>query len=141
MNRTGKYKDFPELKAGDLVVCGKHTAYIVTGEGGYKLIPANDKAFGAWLCAFADDFEKLLDNIYDCNYRDYIPEAVFRPSSGYVIPPGIISNMIADWRSVSTHNERFSRIWSVDDDDTKELTVDEVSELLGYKVKIVGVKN
>lgn len=138
MNRVGKYEKFPVLKAGDVVICGKHTAYLVTGEGGYKLIPANDKAFGAWLCAFADDFGNLLDNIYDCNRPDYIPEAVFRPAGGYVIPPGIISNIIKDWRAVSTHNERFSRIWSIDDDNVTELTVDEVSKLLGYRVKIVG---
>lgn len=33
MERTGKYEEFPALQPGDLVVCGKHTAYIVTNGG------------------------------------------------------------------------------------------------------------
>ena len=141
MERTGKYEKFPVLQPGDVVVCGKHTAYIVAGEGGYKLRDSADPAEPAALVGFVDNFEKLFEGSNSCRYREYIPEAVFRPSSGYAIQSGVISNMIADWRSVSTHNERFSRIWSIDDDNAKELTVDEVSKLLGYKVKIVGSEN
>lgn len=139
MNRVGKYEKFPVLEAGDVVVCGGHTAYIVTGEGGYVLRPPVGEHFNAGLCGYVDYFETLFDNSDDGNYPEYIPEAVFRKSDGYTIPSGFIPKMMADWRSVNTDNiETFRRIWSIDDDNAKELTVDEVSKLLGYKVKIVG---
>jgi hypothetical protein len=139
MERTGKYEKFPVLEAGDVVVCGMHTAYLVTGEGCYGFLPTSSNSFWAKLWSYADCVERLFDNCDSCRLPEYTPEAVFRPSSGYVIPVDIISNMIEDWRSANAGNdERFSRIWSIDDDNSKELTVDEVSKLLGYKVKIVG---
>lgn len=137
MERTGKYEKFPVLKAGDVVVCGKHTVYLVTHGGGYGLRESSDRAECAALVGYVNDLDNLFSDCVNGGSPQYIPEVVFRPSCGYTIPSGIISNMIADWRSVNTaHVETFSRIWSIDD--AKELTVDEVSELLGYKVKIVG---
>lgn len=140
MERTGKYEKFPVLQPGDVVVCGKHTAYIVTHGGGYRLRESSDRAVCASLVGYANNLDSLFNDCASCEAPQYTPEAVFRPSSGHTISPGSISNMMADWRSVNTahaeHAETFSRIWSIDD--VKELTVDEVSKLLGYKVKIVG---
>lgn len=137
MERTGKYEKFPVLQPGDVVICGRHTAYIVTGEGGYKLTESSDtKREWAALVGYVDSLEHLYtdcDNYYEPQYR---PKAVFRPFKGYVIPSGSISTALTDWRIV--RGKKFERIWSIDDDNTKELTVDEVSKLLGYKVKIVG---
>lgn len=135
MERTGKYEKFPTLKSGDLVVCGEHTAYIVTGGGSYKLRESSDPDESAALVGHVGDLESLLDY----GYPEYTPEAVFRPSKGFGISSYVISIALADWRDARIFfGERFSRIWSIDDDETKELTVDEVSEKLGYKIKIVG---
>lgn len=137
MNRTGKYKDFPELKAGDLVVCGNHTAYMVTGEGGYELVESSDPAVPAVVGGFVDNMERLFDDCNICELSQYVPEAVFRPLGGLPITTYSIKTAIRNWRSVSTaYDGRLVRVWSIDD--AKELTVDEVSKLLGYKVKIVG---
>jgi hypothetical protein len=139
MERTGKYEKFPVLQPGDVVVCGGHTAYIVTGKGGYMFRSPAGECPDAVLCGYVEDFEDLLDDSCSGEYQEYIPEAVFRRSGGHTIPAGFILKMIADWRSVgATTIETFSRVWSIDDDNAKELTVDEVSKLLGYKVKIVG---
>ncbi len=144
MNRVDKYEKFPVLQPGDVVVCGCHTAYIVTGEGGYRLQESTCSNGYAAMVGYANNLKRLFIDYDGYDDPQYRPEVVFRPSSGYVIPPGIISNMIADWRSVgrlavdAANIETFRRIWSIDDDNTKELTIDEVSKLLGYKVKIVG---
>lgn len=140
MERIGKYENFPVLEAGDVVICGNHVAYIATGEGGYRFLISDSWTSNAVLCGHVDCFEKLFDTCYSGPYPAYnIPEAVFRRSSGCTIPSSIIPEMMVDWRSVNTANiEEFRRIWSIDDDSAKELTVDEVSKLLGYKVKIVG---
>jgi hypothetical protein len=137
MERTGKYEKFPVLQPGDVVVCRKHTAYIVTHGGGYRLMESLDRAEWMSIVGYVNNLDRLFCDCVSCEAPQYTPEAVFRPSSGYTIPTGIISNMIADWRLVNpAHGETFSRVWSIDD--VKELTVDEVSKLLGYKVKIVG---
>ena len=136
MNRVGKYEKFPVLEAGDVVICYGHNAYIVTHGGGYKLRESSDSSENATLVEHVDNLEHLFrdcDSYYDKQYR---PEAVFRPYQGYSIPSGAISTALTDWRIV--RGKKFERIWSIDDDNTKELTVDEVSKLLGYKVKIVG---
>lgn len=139
MERTGKYEKFPVLQPGDVVVCGKHAAYLVTHGGGYRLRESSDRATCASLVGYVNNMDNLFGDCGSCESPQFIPEAVFRPYRGYTIPSGIISSMIADWRSVNTaHAETFSRIWSIDDDNAKELTMDEVSKLLGYKVKIVG---
>ena len=140
MERTGKYEKFPILEAGDVVVCGEHTAYLVIGKGGYMLRDSSNTQVPADLCTYITNIESLLDSIG--GYSTSKPMVVFRPSEGFIIPTGVISTALTDWRLVRTDNdERFERIWSIDDDDAKELTVDEVSKLLGYKVKIVGAKN
>lgn len=136
MNRVDKYEKFPVLEAGDVVICKKHTAYIVTNGGGYKLVESSDPKECAALVGYVSSLEHLFtdcDSYYD---QQYCPEAVFRPFKGFSIPSGAIAAALADWRIV--RGEKFDRIWSADDDNAKELTVDEVSKLLGYKVKIVG---
>lgn len=140
MKRTGKYKNFPELKAGDFVVCGNHTAYIVTGEGGYSLKESLDPTTPAVVDGFVDNMECLFaDCNIICSLPELIPEAVFRPLGGLPITTYSLKTALRYWRSVNTaHDGRLVRVWSIDDDNAKELTVDEVSKLLGYKVKIVG---
>lgn len=136
MERTGKYEKFPVLQPGDVVICGKHTAYIVTDGGGYKLMESADPKACAALVGYDSSLEHLFtdcDNYYDTQYR---PEAVFRPYKGLCIPSATISTALTDWRIV--RGTKFERIWSIDDDNAKELTVDQVSSLLGYNVKIVG---
>lgn len=145
MNRIGKYEKFPVLQPGDVVVCGGHTADIVTHGGGYKVRESTLSAACIELVGYSNNLERVFSDC-DSSWCDpqYRPEAVFRPAKGLSIPVDFISNMIADWRSVgwravnAANMEEFRRIWSIDDDNAKELTVDEVSKLLGYKVKIVG---
>ena len=134
-----KFDDFPELKEGDLVVCGKRNGFLMTGRGAYVLEIFSDGN---------SDVAKITGNVanpkneleLDSEYPNsfYVPQVVFRPPAGKLIDWDVLPSMLVDPEEWIDEDSDYTCVWSQDIDETKELTVDEVSELLGYKVKIVG---
>ena len=137
-----KFENFPVLKEGDLVVCGKRNGFLMTGRGAYVL-----EIFSEGNSDVAKITENVANpkNVLELNaeYRNsfYIPQAVFRPPAGKLIDWYALPSMLTDPEEWITEDSDYTCVWSQGIDDAKELTVDEVSELLGYRVKIVGKEN
>lgn len=138
-----KFEKFPELKEGDLVVCGRNSGYLVTGLGAYEVRFSNYNGIPA--AAIVGTTKGLLSILeLDTDYVNdsYIPQAVFRPDAGKMLSWINLADMLKDYRNSVNSGSEYSCVWYKDRDEAKELTVDEVSKLLGYKVKIVeGNKN
>lgn len=134
-----KFENFPELKEGDLIVCGKRNGFLMTGRGAYALSMALEA--GSEMVKITGNTSNPI-NILELNTEFsnsfYIPQAVFRPPACELIDCCDLIAMLTDHKNYITSGGSCTCVWSQDTDETKELTVDEVSELLGYKVKIIG---
>lgn len=134
-----KFKNFPKLKEGDLVVCGKHNGFLVTDRGAYVLrIPSKVGVQAVEIDGNTSHPTDLLELNTEYPNDFYIPQAVFRPPAGKLIEWYDLMSMLTDYKEYITKDTDYDCVWSQDIDEVKELTVDEVSEKLGYKVKIVG---
>lgn len=137
-----KFENFPELKEGDLVVCGQRNGFLITSRGAYVLGISSE--VGSETVKIIGNTETPISilelNTEYCN-SFYIPQAVFRPPAGKMIEWYVLTDMLTDHKEWIIEDADYTCVWSQDIDETKELTVDEVSELLGYKVKIVGKEN
>lgn len=137
-----KFENFPELKEGDLVVCGKNNGYLITGLGAYALgVSSDESSETVKITGNTSDTLDILELNTEYHNSFYIPQAVFRPSAGELINWHNLTGMLTGYEEYITTSNNYTRVWSLDVDEVKELTVDEVSELLGYKVKIVGKEN
>ena len=134
-----KFENFPELKEGDLVVCGRNNGYLVAGMGAYEVryssysgIPTSE------IIGNTKNLMSILELDTDYINNSYIPQAVFRPTADAMLSWIDLAVILKDYRTSVDTSSSYSCVWCKDRDETKELTVDEVSKLLGYKVKIVG---
>ena len=137
-----KFKNFPELKEGDLVVCGSRKGFIMTGRGSYAL--GIHSELGLETVKITGNLTNPISVLeLNTEYPDdsYIPQAVFRPCEGRLIDWYDLTAMLTDPKEYITEDLAYTCVWCKDRDEAAELTVDEVSKLLGYKVKIVGKEN
>lgn len=134
-----KFENFPKLKEGDLVVCGKHNGFLVTDRGSYMLrIPSKVGVCAIEIIGNTSHPKDMLELNTEFSNSFYIPQAVFRPPACELIDWCDLTAMLTDHKNYITSGGSCTCVWSQDIDEVKELTVNEVSELLGYKVKIVG---
>lgn len=137
-----KFENFPKLKEGDLVVCGKNNGFLVTDRGSYMLsTPSKMGVRTIEIIGSTSYPTDMLELNTDYSNAFYIPQAVFRPPACMLIDWCDLTAMLTDHKKYITRGGSCTCVWSQDIDEVKELTVDEVSELLGYKVKIVGKEN
>ena len=137
-----KFENFPVLKEGDLVVCGRNNGYLVTGLGAYEVLYSNHNGLPASaIVGSTKNLMSILELATDCINYYYIPQAVFRPNSDTMLSWIDLAVILKDYINSVDTSSSYSCVWCKDRDETKDLTVDEVSKLLGYKVKIVGKEN
>ncbi len=137
-----KFENFPKLKEGDLVVCGTRNGFLMTVRGAYALGMSLDA--GSEMVKITGNTSNpinILELNTDFHNSYYIPQVVFRPSEGELINWHDLAVMLTDHKNYISSGGSCTCVWSQDIDEVKELTVDEVSELLGYKVKIIGKEN
>ncbi len=118
---------FPKLETGDLVLYesldGKRRLMLVLPNGGHAYV-------------LKGNGDVVLDSV-DCDLR-YIDTAalkVYRPTGDKPLDTYVIRYILAG-AVVPSHCAK--RIWSKPE--FVELTVDEISNKLGYKVKVIGNK-
>ena len=131
---VNKDDGMPEIKPGDVVIyecypgCRKPIKLLVAGDATYGIAAGDGKSVQI-IC-------------WGCFKKEYLPEAnaIYRGTDDYKMIPSDGLRDIADLKPgcYPEYPHVYAELIWKREEEVKELTVDEVSEKLGYKVKIVG---